>query len=68
MPIYEYSCTKCGFITEKIVQLNSVNEEEFTTVVQPCPKCDNNTFNKIMSSSSFQLKGGGWEKDGYSKG
>lgn len=67
MPIYEYSCTKCSFVTEKIVQLNSENEEEFTTIVEPCPKCKNNTFNKIMSSTSFRLEGGGWEKDGYSK-
>ena len=67
MPIFEFSCTKCSFITEKIVQLNSANEEEYTTIVEPCPKCGNNTFNKIMSSSSFRLKGDCWASDGYSK-
>lgn len=68
MPIYEYECTKCSYISEKIVQLNSADEEEFTTFVEPCPKCGNSTFNKVMSSTSFRLKGEGWYKDGYSKG
>lgn len=68
MPIYEFQCCKCSFITEKIVQLNSANEEEFTTIVQKCPKCGHGTFNKVMSSSSFRLKGSGWGDQGYSKG
>lgn len=67
MPIYEYRCTKCDFVTEKIVQLNSADEEEFTTIVEPCPNCKNNTFDKIMSSTSFRLKGGGWFDQGYQK-
>lgn len=65
-PIYEFSCTKCDDVTEKIVQLDSANEEEFT-IVEPCTKCGNNTFQKIMSNTSFRLKGSGWAGDGYSK-
>ena len=67
MPILEFQCSQCSFVTEKIVQLNSANEEEFTTIIEPCPECGNNTFNKIMSASSFKLKGSGWAADGYSK-
>ena len=29
-----------------------------------CPIC-NNTAKRIISLSSFELKGGGWYKDGY---
>lgn len=65
-PIYEFSCTKCSNVTEKIVQLNSIDEEEFT-IVEPCTECGNNTFNKIMSNTTFKLKGDGWSKTGYSK-
>lgn len=64
-PIYEFSCTKCSNVTEKIVQLDSANEEEFTTIVQPCTECGNNTFQKIMSKTTFKLKGSGWSHDGY---
>ena len=65
MPIFEFQCDKCKKIIEKIVQSNSANEEEFT-VDEPC-ECGNNTFNKIMSSSSFHLKGSGWAASGYQK-
>ena len=65
MPIYEYECTQCGKITEKIIQRNSANEDEFT-INEQC-ECGSDSFVKIMSSTTFKLKGGGWEKDGYSK-
>lgn len=67
MPIHEFQCSKCSYVTEKIVQLNSVDEEEFTTFIEPCPNCGNNTFNKIMSLSSFKLEGSGWADTGYQK-
>lgn len=66
MPIYEWECLECGKITEKIVQLNSADEEEFTGPYEQC-ECGNRTFKKLMSSNTFRLKGAGWEKDGYSK-
>lgn len=66
MPIFEYRCSGCGLITERIVFSNSNNEEEFT-IDEVCKKCGSNTFEKIMSSSSFHLKGRGWHKDGYAK-
>ena len=56
MPIYEYKCDVCTNIEEQI-QRHDVDEIE-------CPVC-NNRAKRIISLSSFELKGGGWYKDGY---
>lgn len=58
MPIYEYECQKCEKVTE---EWQSMSEEPLTI----CPAC-NGELKKLISSSSFQLKGGGWYADGYS--
>lgn len=57
MPIYEFSCKKCGEVTEDIVTVS--------TDTIKCPKCGSDA-NKIMSSSSFVINGYS-EKNGYSK-
>ena len=31
-----------------------------------CPKCRQNTAKRLISLSSFALKGGGWASSGYS--
>jgi len=51
MPIYEYSCEKCGEITEAIQKFS----DEPLTVC----KCGGK-LKKIMSNNSFILKGDGW--------
>ena len=60
MPIYEYQCTECDNITEKIETFKS----EIRTIM--CPIC-NGISNRILSLGSFHLKGSGWFKDGYGK-
>src|SRR5687767_12423526 len=60
MPIYEYACNKCG-------KLNDVWQK----ISDPPPaKCDGcgaeNSLSKVMSRTSFVLKGGGWYSDLYS--
>ena len=60
MPIYEYQCTKCDHIIEKIESFKS----EIRTII--CPFC-NGISNRILSLGSFHLKGSGWYKDGYGK-
>jgi putative FmdB family regulatory protein len=58
MPIYEYECTSCCKVIEVIQRMT---EDPLTN----CPDCSG-TVNKLVSKSSFQLKGGGWYADGYS--
>ena len=58
MPIYEYECTSCSNVFEIFQRLT---EDPLTA----CPDCLG-TVKKLMSMSSFQLKGGGWYADGYS--
>ena len=60
MPIYEYQCTECDHIIEKIESFKS----EIRTII--CPFC-NGISSRILSLGSFHLKGSGWYKDGYGK-
>ena len=58
MPIYEYECTSCCKVIEVIQRMT---EDPLTN----CPDCSG-PVSKLVSKSSFQLKGGGWYADGYS--
>lgn len=60
MPIYEYNCQECG---HKFSKLESIMSEERT---KTCPECGGEA-KRIVSLTSFQLKGGGWFSTGYSK-
>ena len=60
MPIYEYVCQKCGNSFER---MESINNEE---IIKKCEKCGGEAH-RIISNSSFQLKGGGWYSSSYSK-
>jgi len=58
MPIYEYECPAC----EKVFEVQQRISDEPLKV---CPECDGKV-KKLVSVSSFQLKGSGWYSDGYS--
>ena len=58
MPIYEYDCPKCGHF-EYLQSSASKN-------LSRCPTC-RSKVTKLVSASSFHLKGGGWYADGYQK-
>lgn len=59
MPIYEYQCQKCQHQFEEIQKVSDPH-------VAVCPKC-NGAVERLISQTSFSLKGGGWYKDGYAK-
>ena len=56
MPVYEFEC-QCGHNFEELVKMDTDSQE--------CPVCHKRA-KKIMSSCTFELKGGGWYADGYS--
>lgn len=58
MPIYEYRCSACGHLLEAFQKMS---EAPLTT----CPNCHKTTLNKLVSSSTFQLKGTGWYKTDF---
>ena len=57
MPIYEYTCCACGDTFEKLMSLNANPPN--------CPKCNAGKVRKLVSASSFVLKGNGWYRDHY---
>lgn len=58
MPVYEYECPQC----EKV---HEVQQKMTDAPLATCPECGGEV-KKLISVSSFQLKGGGWYADGYS--
>jgi putative FmdB family regulatory protein len=59
MPIYEYVCEKCGSHMEAIQKVGDAP-------LKRCRKC-RGKLEKILSRTSFQLKGSGWYVTDYSR-
>lgn len=58
MPIYEYQCAKCG--TFEVTQ--RITEKQ----LGKCPTCKGKV-KKLISNTSFQLKGTGWYITDYAR-
>jgi putative FmdB family regulatory protein len=58
MPIYEYKCAKCGVV--EVMQ--GIKEAP----LKKCPNCKSKV-ERMISSSSFVLKGSGWYATDYAK-
>jgi putative FmdB family regulatory protein len=59
MPIYEYACEKCEREFE-------VEQRITDDPVKSCPHCKSKKIKRLISRTSFVLKGGGWYSDLYS--
>lgn len=57
MPIYEYRCRSC---LHEFEHFQKITDEP----IKQCPKCKGKV-DRLVSSTSFTLKGSGWYKDGY---
>lgn len=59
MPIYEYECPSCGQfeVTQRITE----------EPLKRCPNCKKRKVRKLMSNTSFQLKGSGWYITDYAR-
>lgn len=59
MPVYEYACAACSHQFEEWQKMSD-------PPIRSCPKCRAKKVEKLISLTSFSLKGGGWYKDLYS--
>src|SRR3989442_15816663 len=59
MPIYEYHCEHCGDFEE----MRRITDPPLTR----CPRC-NRKVQRLISQTSFQLKGSGWYATDYGRG
>jgi putative FmdB family regulatory protein len=57
MPIYEYECTKCGRLEEVLQHFSD-------KPLKTCRHCSGK-LHKLISRSSFHLKGSGWYVTDY---
>lgn len=57
MPIYEYRCLKCE-------SLHEIMQKITDPALTSCPDCGGE-MTKLISNTSFVLKGGGWYKTDY---
>ena len=60
MPLYTYQCYECGKVQE---EMRSVKDRDKSIACDHC-MC---ASDRIIDLVAFQLKGGGWAKDGYGK-
>lgn len=60
MPIYEYGCDNCGKLTEVLQKLSDPPPER-------CEHCGSKRLKRVMSRTSFQLKGDGWYITDYAR-
>ena len=56
MPTYEYSCQSCGTF--------DVEQRITEPALESCDRCGG-PVKRLISRSSFALRGGGWYADGY---
>jgi len=59
MPTYEYRCQACEHQMEAFQSIKDA-------ALVDCPVCREPKLERLISATSFQLKGGGWYKDLYS--
>ncbi len=53
MPIYAYRCNACGFEKDHLQKLSD-------PVLNICPECNQESYQKQVTAAGFQLKGSGW--------
>jgi len=62
MPIYEYKCTKCDKVFERIISVADSSKEVF------CDCSPKAKAKKIISAPSFRLEGSGWYETDFKTG
>lgn len=58
MPIYEYRCEACGEFQEAIQKMSDAP-------LRLCKSCGKEALERVLSKTSFVLKGSGWYVTDY---
>jgi putative FmdB family regulatory protein len=61
MPIYEYGCDGCGHTFEAWQKISE-------PAIDRCPSCRRKRARRLISATSFALKGNGWYATDYRSG
>jgi len=64
VPNYEYKCKKCSKVFE--VTQNITSDALDKCIEAICPEEERGEVERLISKTSFSLKGSGWYSDGYS--
>jgi putative FmdB family regulatory protein len=60
MPIYEFECTACGDIFERLQKLSDKDPDT-------CPQCGKKKVRRRVTAPSFRLAGSGWYETDFKK-
>ncbi|MBW2261359.1 MAG: zinc ribbon domain-containing protein [Deltaproteobacteria bacterium] len=60
MPFYEYKCAACGHEFEEFQKITD-------KPVKTCPECKKRKVRRLISQTSFVLKGSGWYVTDYAR-
>ncbi len=60
MPIYEFECTACGDIFERLQKLSDADPTD-------CPVCGKPKVKRRLSAPAFRLAGSGWYETDFKK-
>lgn len=60
MPVYEFECQTCSEVTERLQKVSDPPPDK-------CDACGSDQLKRVISRTSFQLKGSGWYVTDYKK-
>jgi putative FmdB family regulatory protein len=60
MPIYEFECTACNAVFDRLQKLSDADPEE-------CPECGKRTIKRRLTAPAFRLAGSGWYETDFKK-
>lgn len=63
MPVYEYKCSRCDFLFERLAKMN-----EKLPLRPRCPRCGRFYGERIPSLTQVRFKGSGFYATDYKKG
>ncbi|MBS0486038.1 MAG: zinc ribbon domain-containing protein [Proteobacteria bacterium] len=60
MPIYEFECSACGNVFDRLQKLSDPDPDT-------CPQCGKKKVHRRVTAPSFRLSGSGWYETDFKK-